>query len=77
MSKNCMPTIVTFPVMPPLGVAVELCQHFVTSQLDIVAFWLKTHEAHNGRQFWRTAVMRECLPSVDDNLIFEAVGERL
>lgn len=72
-----MPTIVTFPAMPPLGVAVELCQRFVKSQPDLVAFWVKTHEVRNGQQFWRTAVLRECLPSIDASLTFEAIGERL
>ncbi len=68
-------TIVTFPVMPPLGVAVELVP--AASQADVVAFWLRTHHEHLAPRFWRTAVARECTPAPDADLIFEAVGAKL
>jgi hypothetical protein len=30
---------------------------------DRFRFWLLTHGSYQGERFWRTAVLRECLPS--------------
>ncbi len=70
--------IVTDTPMPPLGVAVLLAPDVPGP--DIYAFWLNSHRDVNmyeGKRFWRTAVMRECLPSTDDVLDFIALGAPL
>jgi len=66
-------TVASFPKMPPLGVADLLLGHTLDSA-DTCRFWLSTHTVFLGEAFWRAAVLRECLPSPDDELHFEALA---
>lgn len=73
------------PEMPPFGVAEALveCRATAFEQGDLFQFWLLTHSddvAHIGPTFWRTAVLRECLPravDVDAGLQFVALAPPL
>lgn len=70
--------ILTDTPMPPFGVAESLMPD--QKGPDLFAFWLVSHhdtEIWRAREFWRTAVLRECLPSADANLDFVALGELL
>lgn len=55
--------IETDTLMPPFGVAAALS---VKDEPDLFQFWLYTHTEPLGALFWRTAVMRECLPNPDE-----------
>jgi len=74
--------------MPPFGVAESLVDMSRITDLpptlaasftpsDLFRFWLLSHDATLGALFWRTAVLRECLPSPDSTLDFVALGEPL
>jgi hypothetical protein len=70
--------IITDSVMPPFGVA-ELLVDKAEHGPDLFRFWLLSHSDTNmiaGPRFWRTGVLRECLPSADGMLEFTALGER-
>jgi len=73
------PEIVTDSQMPPFGVAEAL----LGPTADLFQFWLLTHHDNAlvvGPQFWRTAVLRECLPRAIDiaaGLQFTALAEPL
>ena len=58
---------------PPLGVVDDLLPD--SSYLDRWVIWMQTYAAPEGHKFWRTAVMRECLPHGE--LDFIAVGEKI
>jgi hypothetical protein len=57
--------------MPPFGVASALAP---IDGPDLFLFWLQTHTDVLGARFWRTAVMRECLPDPDGELTFVALA---
>lgn len=57
--------------MPPFGVAEALAPVRGT---ELFLFWLQTHTDPLGAKFWRTAVMRECLPDPDGELMFVALS---
>ena len=57
--------------MPPFGVAEVLAP--VTGP-DLFLFWMQTHTEPLGPKFWRTAVLRECLPDPDGELMFVALS---
>jgi hypothetical protein len=74
------PEIITDSCMPPFGVAEVL----LGTQPDLFQFWLLTHRQDialvTGPMFWRTAVLRECLPREIDvaaGLQFTALAEPL
>jgi hypothetical protein len=72
------PEIITDTPMPPFGVAELLVDYGLGP--DLFQFWLLSHTDTNvfaGRRFWRTGVLRECLPGVDSALEFAALGEPL
>jgi hypothetical protein len=79
-SRHAGPEIITDTAMPPFGVAQLLVGDTVPST-DLFRFWLLSHTDVNmiaGPRFWRTAVLRECLPDVDAALeftTFTALGE--
>lgn len=59
----------TDTLMPPFGVAEALLP--TLSGADLFRFWLQTHvDSVDGPRFWRTAVLRECLPDPDGELMF-------
>jgi len=62
--------IETNTLMPPFGVAEALAP---VSGTELFLFWLQTHTDPLGAKFWRTAVMRECLPNPDE-LTFVALS---
>lgn len=67
-----VPEILTNMLMPPFGVAEAIA---LVDSRDAFAFWLQTHtDTCNGPRFWRTAVMRECLPDPDSELTFVALS---
>lgn len=71
------PEIITDPPMPPFGVAEALTDK-IQHGPDLFRFWLLSHHDANmivGPQFWRTSVLRECLPSHDAPLDFVALAE--
>jgi len=73
------PEILTDTPMPPFGVAEALVDK-VEHGPDLFRFWLLGHADVNcvaGPRFWRTGVLRECLPSPDTALDFEALAEPL
>ncbi len=57
--------------MPPFGVAEALTP---ASGPYMFRFWLQTHTEPLGAKFWRTAVLRECLPNPADELLFVALA---
>jgi hypothetical protein len=70
------PEIITDTTMPPFGVAETLVPAGVPAH-ETFAFWLSTHRDDTwptGQRFWRTAVLRECLPSDATELAFEAIA---
>lgn len=61
--------------MPPFGVAAALA---VKDEPDLFLFWLYTHTEPLGATFWRTAVLRECLPNPDElSFVALAAPERI
>jgi hypothetical protein len=64
-------TIETNTPMPPFGVAEALAPATGT---ELLLFWMQTHTDPLGAKFWRTAVMRECLPDPDSVLTFVALS---
>jgi len=64
--------IETNTLMPPFGVAEVLAPG--VSGTDQFLFWMQTHTDPLGPKFWRTAVLRECLPGPDDELTFVALS---
>ena len=54
----------TMPSMPPFGVA-DVVLASVASPGERFKFWLLTHAQWQGKEFWRTAVLRECTPSTE------------
>lgn len=62
--------------MPPFGVAEALIDTSVVQQPDLFQFWLLTHSPASalGAAFWRTAVLRECLPDPVGDLEFVALA---
>lgn len=70
-SRHAGPEIITDTAMPPFGVAQLLVGDTVPST-DLFRFWLLSHAAAEGRRFWRTAVLRECLPSAATVMEFTA-----
>jgi len=78
-SRHTGPEIITDTPMPPFGVAEALVDKTEHGP-DLFRFWLLSHTDANrvaGSRFWRTGVLRECLPSADEALTFTALGERL
>ena len=76
-SRHAGPEIITDTPMPPFGVA-ELLVDKAEHGPDLFRFWLLSHTDVNmiaGPRFWRTAVLRECLPSADTALEFTTFGE--
>ncbi len=84
------PEILTDSRMPPFGVAQMLVDYTrlgddpdpltALPSSDLFRFWLLSHTDMNvlyGAKLWRTAVLRECLPSPDAVLNFEALAEPL
>jgi hypothetical protein len=84
------PEIITDTPMPPFGVAELLvdCTRLgatpdpltALTSTDLFRFWLLSHTDTNmiaGPRFWRTGVLRECLPSADSAMEFMALGELL
>lgn len=65
-------TIETNTLMPPFGV-VEAIMPSACGP-DEFLFWMQTHTDPLGPLFWRTAVMRECLPDPDGELMFVALS---
>jgi hypothetical protein len=64
-------TIETNTLMPPFGVATALAP---VDGTELFLFWLQTHTDPLGAKFWRTAVLRECLPDPDGELMFVAMS---
>lgn len=64
--------IETDTLMPPFGVAQALLPDMDRTELFL--FWLQTHDTVQRVVFWRTAVLRECLPDPDDELSFIALS---
>lgn len=60
--------------MPPFGVAEALAPIDLVGSADLFQFWLQTHAELLGAKFWRTAVMRECLPDPDGELLFVSLS---
>lgn len=65
-------TIETNTPMPPFGV-VEAIMPSACGP-DEFLFWMQTHTDPLGAKFWRTAVLRECLPNPDSELAFVALS---
>lgn len=65
-------TVETNTLMPPFGV-VEAIMPNVCGP-DEFLFWMQTHTDPLGPKFWRTAVLRECLPDPDGELMFIALS---
>lgn len=66
--------IETDTLMPPFGVAEALVDETWLGHTDIFRFWLQTHAEPRGPLFWRTAILRECLPDPEIGLQFAADG---
>lgn len=64
----------TDTLMPPFGVAEVLVDATWLAASDPFRFWLQTHTDPVGPKFWRTAVLRECLPDPDGELMFVALS---
>lgn len=63
--------------MPAFGVALTLVGD-VVKHGELFSFWLESHADQNalvGPAFWRTGVLRKCLPAPDADLHFEALAE--
>lgn len=61
------------PRFPPMGVVDELLKTTGADSYERFLCWLFTSTCTElGARFWRTAVLRECLPSPDQELTFEA-----
>ena len=65
----------SWPAMPPAGVA-DLVLDGLADSVERFRFWLLTHTEFNGQQFWRTAVLRVCLPDPALPLRFEVADGR-
>lgn len=66
--------IQTDTTLPPFGVAQSLALDSVGSVPDLFRFWLVSHAYPLAARFWRTAVLRECLPDPTSDLNFEALA---
>lgn len=53
--------VLTDTSIPPLGVA-DMLLGTTTDSVERFAFWLQSHNEPLAPRFWRTAVLRECLP---------------
>ncbi len=58
--------------MPPFGVVEAIAPG--QDAIDLMQLWLLSHTSPLGSMFWRAAVIRECLPGPDDELVFVALS---
>jgi hypothetical protein len=79
MTIGSGPEIITDMRMPPFGVAETLVDKTEHGP-DLFRFWLLSHTDANmiaGPRFWRTGVLRECLPRPEIEMNFVVLAEPL